>query len=99
MFVISKHGKDELNESLYHSKNRHPTTKFTLEIKKNYQLTILDLLVYEKEDSSIGHPIYSEKTHTNRDHLPVELQMIKRTPVTRSQKVPDTDSHEFLTNI
>lgn len=88
-FEIWRHGKNELNKFENHLNSRHPRINFTKEIEENQQLPFQDVLLFKKEDNSLGHTIYRKKFHTNRllnpksHHYPVQLDTVIKIIVTR----------------
>ncbi|GLV44627.1 uncharacterized protein CBL_02857 [Carabus blaptoides fortunei] len=84
-FVVWPHGREKLNEFLEHLDKQHPAINFTMEVEKDNKLPFLDVLVEKKEDKSLGHTVYSKKTHTNRylhaqsHHHPAQFHSVART--------------------
>jgi hypothetical protein len=64
-FVIWPHGQDRLQDFLNHINGLHKKIQFTMEIEKDGHLPFLDIDIYRKTDSSLGHKVYRKPTHTN----------------------------------
>jgi len=62
--IIWPHGQERLTEFLNHLNGLHNKIKFTME-REESQLPFLDIDIYIKTDSSLGHKVYWKPTHTN----------------------------------
>ena len=97
-FVIWPHGLNKLNEFLNYINNIHSNIKFTVEIEKDNELPFLDVLVYKKNDGTLGHKIYRKPTHTNRylhaqsNHAPSQKNSLINTLIVRANRVCDKNS-------
>jgi len=65
MFVIWSHGQEKLTQFLNHLNRLHNKIQFTMEKEEEGHLAFLDMGIYRKTDSSVGHKIYQKPTHTN----------------------------------
>ena len=64
-FVIWSHGQEKLMEFLNHLNGIHNKIQFTVETEEAGHLLFLDIDIYRKMDSSLGHKVYRKPTHTN----------------------------------
>jgi hypothetical protein len=62
--VIWPHGQEKLTEFLNNLNGLHSKIQFTME-KEEGHLPFLDIDIYRKTDSSLGHKVYWKPTHTN----------------------------------
>jgi hypothetical protein len=62
-FAIARARK--IQEILTKINNFHPDIEFTLEVEEDGKISFLDIMLYEKEDRSIGHYVYRKPTQTN----------------------------------
>ena len=108
-FVIWPHGKEKLTEFLNHLSGLHTNIQVTMEQEEEGHLPFLDIDIYRKTDSSLGHRVYRKPTHTslylhqNLHHHPANKQSVLASLIHRAKAVCDQDSLiqelEFLTTV
>jgi len=109
-FVIWSHGQENLTEFLNHLSGLHNKIQFTMEIEEEEgHLAFLDIDIYRKTDSSLGHKVYRKPTHTNLYlhqnslHHPANKQSVLASLIHRAKALCDQDSLtqelEFLTTV
>lgn len=64
-FFVWPHGRDSLNRFLDHFNCLHPNIKFTMEVESDGKLPFLDVMVYKKQDGTLGHSVHRKPTHTD----------------------------------
>jgi hypothetical protein len=64
-FITWPHRQEKLAEFLYNLNGLHNNIQFTMEKEEEGYLPFLDIHVYRKTDSSLGHRAYCKPTHTN----------------------------------
>jgi hypothetical protein len=57
-FVIWPHGPDRLRDFLDHLNSVHQNIQFTMETERDGHLPFLDIDIYRRPDSSLGHRVY-----------------------------------------
>jgi hypothetical protein len=108
-FVIWPHGQEKLTELLNHLNGLHNNIQFAIEKEEEGHLPFLDIDVYRKTDSSLGHRLYRKPTHTNlylhqnSHHHPAHKQSVLVSLTHRATALCDQDSLnqelEFLTTV
>jgi hypothetical protein len=108
-FVIWPHGQVKLLEFLDHLNGLQKNIRFTMETEKEGHLPFLDIDIYRRTDSSLGHKVYRKPTHTNlylqqnSHHHPAHKQSVLTSLIHRARTLCDKDSLpqelEFLTTI
>ena len=108
-FVIWPHGKDNLTTFLEHLNGLHKNIQFTIEIEEDGHLPFLDIDIYRKRDSSLGHKVYRKPIHTNlylhqlSHHHPANKHPVLSSLIHRARALRDQESlaHEleFLTTV
>jgi hypothetical protein len=63
--IVQLHGKQELQGFLRHLNGIHQNITFTMKIKENGALPILDIIIMSRFDGSFGHAVNAKPTHTN----------------------------------
>lgn len=63
-FVLWPNRQDKLQVFLQHLNSLHSNIQFTIEIKKDGKLTLLDVLVEHVSDGSLRHSVYCKTIHT-----------------------------------
>jgi len=100
-FVIWPHGQEKLTDFLIHLNGIHNNIQITMEIEEAGHLPFLDIDVYRKKDSSLGHKVYCEPTHTNlylhqkSYHHPANKHSVLSSLVHRAKVLCDQDSLAF----
>jgi multisubunit Na+/H+ antiporter MnhF subunit len=64
-FIIWPHGPERLRDFLDHLNSAHHNSHFTMETERDGHLPFLDIDIYRRADSSLGHKVYCKPTHTN----------------------------------
>jgi hypothetical protein len=108
-FVIWPHGQEKLTEFLNHLSGLHSKIQFTMEKEGGGHLPFLDIDIYIKTDSSLGHKVYQKPTHTNlylhqnSHHHPANKQSVLTSLIHKAKALCDQDSLtqelEFLSTI
>ena len=108
-FVIWPHGRERLMEFLDHLNSLHNNIEFTIEIEKDGHLPFLDIDIYRRMDSSLGHKVYRKPTHTNlylhqhSHHHPANKHSVLSSLIHRAKTLCDRDSLaqelNFLTTV
>jgi len=85
------------------------TTRYNLQWKKEGHLPFLDIDIYRKMNSSLGHKVYRKPTHTNLylhqdlHHHPANKQPVLAFLIHRTKALCEQDSLtqelEFLTTV
>jgi hypothetical protein len=94
-FVVWKHGREELDSFLNYLNTIHPSIKFTMEVESNDRLAFLDVLVYKRDNGTLGHTVYRKPTHTDRylnadsHHHPAQIASVAHTLVERARRLAD----------
>jgi hypothetical protein len=65
MFVIWPNRPEKLNNFLNHLSSIHPNIHFTVEMKSDGHLPILDIDMYRRPDSSLDHALHRKSTDIN----------------------------------
>jgi hypothetical protein len=110
IFIIWPHGQEKLTEFLNHLSGLHNKIQFTMEKEGGGgHLPFLDIDIYRKTDSSLGHKVYQKPIHTNlylhqnSRHHPANKQSVLVSLIHRATALCDQDSLtqelEFLTTI
>jgi hypothetical protein len=97
---IWPHGPDKLNEFLNHLNSVHQCIPFTMETKRRCHLPFLDIDIYRRPHSSLGHRMYKyyKPTCTNlylnarSQHHSPNKQAVLSTLVHRVKALCDKDS-------
>jgi hypothetical protein len=106
-FVIWPQGQEKLTEFLNRLNGLHNKIQFTME--KKGHLPFLDIDIYRKTNSSLGHKVYGKPTHTNlyphqdSHHHPANKQPVLAFLIHRAKALCEQDSLtqelEFLTTV
>ena len=97
-FVIWSHGKQKLGEFLNQSNGIHKNIQFTMEIDEESHLPFLDIDIYRKPDSLLGHKVHRKPTHTNQylqqnsHHHPANKTSFLSSLIHRAKALCDQDS-------
>ena len=91
--------KDQVDNLTQHLNQVDPTNsiKFTVEVEKDNQIPMLDVLIKKKEDGHIETAIYRKKTHTDqylnfRSHHPLHHKLgVVRTLLDRKDSIVTTE--------
>jgi len=57
-FIIWPHGQEKLTEFLNHLNGLHNKIQYTKEKEEESHFQFLDIGIYRKTDSSLGHKVY-----------------------------------------
>ena len=91
------HGEEKLMDFTKHLNSQCESIQFTIEKEENNCLLFLDVLTTKKQDGSLAHQVYREKTHTdiylhaNSHHHPAQKIGIINTLATRVLIISDKD--------
>jgi hypothetical protein len=97
-FIVWSHGLEALQSFLNHMNEQHRSIKFTMEMEKDGTLPFLDILIYRKEDGSLGHRVYRKPTHTNlylngrSHHHPSQRRGVISTLLHRARSIANEES-------
>jgi len=93
----------------FHLNGLHNKKQFTMEKEEEGHLPFLDIDIYRKRDSSLGHKVYRKPTHTNiylhqnSHHHSANKQSVLASLIHRAKALCDQDSLtqelEFLTTV
>jgi hypothetical protein len=59
------HGKEALDRFFKHLNGISENIKFTMDLEDNNSIPFLDILMTRKQDGTLGHKVFREKTHTD----------------------------------
>jgi hypothetical protein len=97
-FVIWPHGQEKLKDFLNHLNGINNNIQFTMQVEEEGHLPFLDIDMYKKRDSSLGHKVYRKPTHTNlylhqtSHHHPANKHSVLSSLIHRAKVLCDQES-------
>jgi hypothetical protein len=97
-FVIWQHGVDKLKTFLEFLNSIHKKIQFTMEMEEEEHPPFLDISVYRRPGSTLGHRIYRKAMHSNlylhlmSHHRPSNKHAVLATLMFRARAICDEDS-------